>query len=97
MFSGDGTLSVCNLRTGKVQSQSEFSEDELLSVVIMKVKIISSSSVSALLDTYLTSDIVSSGLVDFQNGRKVICGTQNGILMLYSWGFFKDCRYAIYL
>lgn len=38
MFSGDGTLSVCNLRTGKVQSQSEFSEDELLSVVIMKVK-----------------------------------------------------------
>ncbi|CAN6834615.1 unnamed protein product, partial [Brassica oleracea var. botrytis] len=59
--SGDGTLSVCKLRTGKVQSQSEFSEDELLSVVIIK------------------------------NGRKVICGTQNGILMLYSWGFFKDC------
>ncbi|CAH2059452.1 unnamed protein product, partial [Thlaspi arvense] len=60
--SGDGTLSVCNLRSNKIQSQSEFSEDELLSVVIMK------------------------------NGRKVICGTQNGILMLYSWGFFKDCR-----
>ncbi|WZY92453.1 hypothetical protein YC2023_064782 [Brassica napus] len=59
--SGDGTLSVCNLRTNKVQAQSEFSEDELLSVVIMK------------------------------NGRKAICGTQNGILMLYSWGFFKDC------
>ncbi|CAA7019058.1 unnamed protein product [Microthlaspi erraticum] len=59
--SGDGTLSVCNLRTNKVQSQSEFSEDELLSVVIMK------------------------------NGRKVVCGTQDGTLMLYSWGFFKDC------
>uniref|UniRef100_A0A1J3F7T6 WD repeat-containing protein 55 n=1 Tax=Noccaea caerulescens TaxID=107243 RepID=A0A1J3F7T6_NOCCA len=59
--SGDGTLSVCNLRTNKVQSHSEFSEDELLSVVIMK------------------------------NGRKVICGTQDGTLMLYSWGFFKDC------
>lgn len=59
--SGDGTLSVCNLRSNKVQAQSEFSEDELLSVVIMK------------------------------NGRKVICGTQNGILLLYSWGFFKDC------
>nr|GMD24691.1 WD repeat-containing protein 55 [Ipomoea batatas] len=59
--SGDGTLSVCNLRSNKVQTQSEFSEDELLSVVIMK------------------------------NGRKVICGTQGGTLLLYSWGFFKDC------
>ncbi|GAB4847647.1 WD domain repeat-containing protein 55 [Ancistrocladus abbreviatus] len=59
--SGDGTLSVCNLRRNKVQAQSEFSEDELLSVVIMK------------------------------NGRKVICGTQTGTLLLYSWGFFRDC------
>lgn len=59
--SGDGTLSVCNMRSNKVQTRSEFSEDELLSVVIMK------------------------------NGRKVICGTQTGALLLYSWGFFKDC------
>ncbi|XP_047945771.1 WD repeat-containing protein 55-like isoform X4 [Salvia hispanica] len=40
--SGDGTLSVCNLRSNK-------------------------------------------------NGRKVVCGTQSGTLLLYSWGFFKDC------
>ncbi|XP_012460196.1 WD repeat-containing protein 55 [Gossypium raimondii] len=59
--SGDGTLSVCNLRTYKVQTRSEFSEDELSSVVVMK------------------------------NGRKVICGSQGGTLLLYSWGFFKDC------
>ncbi|XP_047334703.1 WD repeat-containing protein 55 [Impatiens glandulifera] len=59
--SGDGTLSVCNLRSNKLQTRSEFSEDELLSVVIMK------------------------------NGRKVICGTQTGNLLLYSWGFFRDC------
>ncbi|CAK9181509.1 unnamed protein product [Ilex paraguariensis] len=59
--SGDGTLSVYNLRSNKVQTRSEFSEDELLSVVIMK------------------------------NGRKVICGTQTGTLLLYSWGYFKDC------
>lgn len=59
--SGDGTLSVCNLRSNKLQTRSEFSEDELLSVVIMK------------------------------NGKKVICGTQTGTLLLYSWGFFKDC------
>ncbi|KAF8409878.1 hypothetical protein HHK36_002396 [Tetracentron sinense] len=82
--SGDGTMSVCSLRKNKVsyslpltldisdaryriysalqvQTQSEFSEDELLSVVIMK------------------------------NGRKVICGTQTGALLLYSWGRFKDC------
>jgi len=59
--SGDGTLSVFNLRRNKVHSQSEFSEDELLSVVIMK------------------------------NGRKVVCGSQTGTLLLYSWGCFKDC------
>ncbi|MED6186148.1 WD domain repeat-containing protein 55 [Stylosanthes scabra] len=59
--SGDGTLSVCNLRRNKVQVQSEFSEDELLSVVIMK------------------------------NGRKVVCGSQTGVMLLYSWGCFKDC------
>ncbi|XP_058723829.1 WD repeat-containing protein 55-like isoform X1 [Vicia villosa] len=59
--SGDGTLSDCNLRRNKVQAQSEFSEDELLSVVLMK------------------------------NGRKVVCGSQTGILLLYSWGCFKDC------
>ncbi|KAG4997230.1 hypothetical protein JHK84_028257 [Glycine max] len=59
--SGDGTLSVCNLRRNKVQAQSEFSEDELLSVVLMK------------------------------NGRKVVCGSQTGVILLYSWGCFKDC------
>ncbi|XP_026455781.1 WD repeat-containing protein 55-like isoform X2 [Papaver somniferum] len=59
--SGDGTLSVCSLRRNKVLTQSEFSEDEPLSVVIMK------------------------------NGQKVICGTQNGVLLLYSWGYMKDC------
>ncbi|XP_073153846.1 WD repeat-containing protein 55-like [Henckelia pumila] len=59
--SGDGTLSVCNLRSNKVQTIFEFSEDELLSVLIMK------------------------------NGRNVVCGTQTGTLLLYSWGFFKDC------
>ncbi|MCI00784.1 WD repeat-containing protein 55, partial [Trifolium medium] len=25
------------------------------------------------------------------NGRKVVCGSQTGILLLYSWGCFKDC------
>lgn len=59
--SGDGTLSVCSLRKNKVLTQSEFSEDEPLSVVIMK------------------------------NGRKVVCGTQNGVLLLYTWGHFTDC------
>ncbi|KAL6133890.1 hypothetical protein ACLB2K_066123 [Fragaria x ananassa] len=59
--SGDGTLSVCNLRKNKVQAKSEFSEDELLSVVIMK------------------------------NGQKVVCSSQTGNILLYSWGCFKDC------
>ncbi|KAK9138337.1 hypothetical protein Sjap_008931 [Stephania japonica] len=34
--SGDGTLSVCSLQKNKVLVRSEFSEDEPLSVVIMK-------------------------------------------------------------
>ncbi|KAF9593982.1 hypothetical protein IFM89_026653 [Coptis chinensis] len=59
--SGDSTLSVYSLRKNKVLTQSEFSEDEPLSVVLMK------------------------------NGRKVICGTHNVVLLLYSWGYFKDC------
>ena len=33
----------------------------------------------------------------YQNGRKVICGTQNGVVLLYSWGFFKDCRFVLFL
>ncbi|MCO5563554.1 hypothetical protein L7F22_017199 [Adiantum nelumboides] len=59
--SGDGTLSVCNLRSNKVEAHSEFSEDELLSVVLVK------------------------------DGRKVVCGSQEGVLLLYSWPYFKDC------
>ncbi|KAM7262260.1 hypothetical protein ACFE04_021337 [Oxalis oulophora] len=59
--SGDGTLSVCSLRRNKVQTCSEFSEEELTSVVLVK------------------------------NGQKVVCGSQSGTLLLYSWGYFKDC------
>ncbi|KAF9613101.1 hypothetical protein IFM89_005580, partial [Coptis chinensis] len=34
--SGDGTLSICSLRKNKVLTQSEFSEDSPLSIVLMK-------------------------------------------------------------
>ncbi|GAY40294.1 hypothetical protein CUMW_050800 [Citrus unshiu] len=61
LSSGDGTLSVCNLRKNTVQTRSEFSEEELTSVVLMK------------------------------NGHKVVCGSQSGTVLLYSWGYFKDC------
>lgn len=33
--------------------------------------------------------------VSEQNGRKVICGSQEGVLLLYSWGHFADCRFEI--
>eukprot|EP00252_Welwitschia_mirabilis_P000432 TRINITY_DN1042_c0_g2_i1.p1 TRINITY_DN1042_c0_g2~~TRINITY_DN1042_c0_g2_i1.p1 ORF type:complete len:353 (+),score=62.93 TRINITY_DN1042_c0_g2_i1:221-1279(+) len=59
--SGDGRLSVSSIHKGKVQVQSEFAEDELLSVVLMK------------------------------NGRKVVCGSEEGVLLLYSWKCWKDC------
>lgn len=32
-----------------------------------------------------------------QNGRKVVCGSQTGIILLYSWGCFKDCRYMMWI
>lgn len=59
--SGDGTLSICNLRRNRIDSKTEFAEDELLSVVVCK------------------------------NGQKVICGSQDGILLLYTWGAMADC------
>jgi hypothetical protein len=27
-----------------------------------------------------------------QDGRKVVCGSQDGVLLLYSWGHMLDCR-----
>lgn len=30
-----------------------------------------------------------------QNGRKVVCSSHIGNLLLYSWGCFNDCRYVI--
>ncbi|EFJ36749.1 hypothetical protein SELMODRAFT_76049 [Selaginella moellendorffii] len=59
--SGDGTLAVSSLRRNKVDFRSEFSEDELLSVVLAKQR------------------------------TKVVCGSQSGVLLLYSWGEFQDC------
>ncbi|KAI9115882.1 hypothetical protein K1719_012812 [Acacia pycnantha] len=57
----------------KIQAQSEFSEDELLSVVIMKV-------------------LSSQSIFLFIHGeRKIVCGSQAGTLLLYSWGDFEDC------
>ncbi|KHN32294.1 WD repeat-containing protein 55 [Glycine soja] len=41
----------------------------------------------------LTESTVVSGDNDgcIKNGRKVVCGSQTGIILLYSWGCFKDC------
>ncbi|KAJ0847035.1 hypothetical protein HanRHA438_Chr15g0731641 [Helianthus annuus] len=42
----------------------------------------------------LTETTIASGGDEgcIKNGRKVICGTESGTMLLYSWGFFKDCR-----
>uniref|UniRef100_A0A6B2L9G0 Uncharacterized protein n=1 Tax=Arcella intermedia TaxID=1963864 RepID=A0A6B2L9G0_9EUKA len=53
--SGDGTLSVFDIRKGFLGS-SENLEDELLSLVLLK------------------------------NNSKVVCGTQTGVLQIFSWG-----------
>ncbi|CAE8617964.1 unnamed protein product [Polarella glacialis] len=61
--SGDGTLAVYDLRKNGVKgliAMSDFQEDELLSVAIVK------------------------------GGKKVVCGSQTGILSIFSWGDFGD-------
>lgn len=58
--SGDGTLSVFDLRRGKLAARSDPLDDELLSVEVIK------------------------------GGKKVLCGTQDGILCVYSWGLWGD-------
>jgi len=58
--SGDGTLSIFDLRKGKLDAMSDNMEDELLSITLVR------------------------------NGTKVICGTQGGILDIFSWGNWGD-------
>jgi len=58
--SADGTLSVINLKAGKLEDRSDQLEDELLSVAIVK------------------------------NGSKVVCGSQGGIINIFSWGQWGD-------
>ena len=60
--SGDGTLSIHDLRTHKLRARSETdADDELLALAVVK------------------------------NGKKVVCGSQSGVINLYSWGYFNDC------
>jgi len=58
--SADGTLSIFDLRKGKLEAMSDNIEDELLSITIVK------------------------------NGSKVVCGSQGGILNIFSWGNWGD-------
>jgi len=61
--SGDGTLAVYDLRKNDTKgliAMSDFQEDELLSISIVK------------------------------EGKKVICGSQEGNLLIFSWGDFGD-------
>lgn len=58
--SGDGSLSVFNIRRQKIEQQSDNMESELLSVAVVK------------------------------SGRKVVCGTGDGILNLFTWGEWGD-------
>lgn len=89
----------------QVQAQSEFSEDELLSVVIMKVIALLYNLMIVILwfirisyfsplGIFLLSVIPISFFLFDQNGQKVVCSSQTGIILLYSWGCFKDCRYV---
>ncbi|XP_031551133.1 WD repeat-containing protein 55-like [Actinia tenebrosa] len=58
--SGDGSLSVFNVRRQKLENKSDNVETELLSVAIVK------------------------------GGRKVVCGTGEGALNIFSWGEWGD-------
>lgn len=58
--SGDGRLSVYDLRKNVLAGKSDELDDELLSVSVIK------------------------------NGRKVVCGSQDGVLVIFSWGTWGD-------
>lgn len=78
--SGDGTLSVMDVRSNKEEplAQSEDQEDELLSIVPIKG--------SAL------AVVIHRGLTMFCSNTKFVVGTQLGILSIFNqskgWG---DC------
>lgn len=59
--SGQGTVSVYDIRKPKMLAMSDNQDDELLSICIVK-------------DT-----------------RKVVVGSQEGVLNIYSWGDWGDC------
>ena len=58
--SGDGRLTVYDLRKNVLAGKSDDLDDELLSVAVIK------------------------------NGRKIVCGSQNGVLVIFSWGTWGD-------
>ncbi|XP_028401663.1 WD repeat-containing protein 55-like [Dendronephthya gigantea] len=58
--SGDGTLSVYNIRRKRFEARSENQENELLSLAVVK------------------------------NGSKVICGTSDGVLHIFTWDQWSD-------
>ncbi|TYZ57351.1 hypothetical protein PybrP1_010556 [[Pythium] brassicae (nom. inval.)] len=58
--SGDGRLSVYDLRKNVLAGKSDELDDELLSVAVIK------------------------------NGKKVVCGSQDGVLVVFSWGTWGD-------
>ncbi|KAL0422561.1 UNVERIFIED_CONTAM: WD repeat-containing protein 55 [Sesamum latifolium] len=90
--SGDGTLSVCNLRSNKVQTRSEFSEDELLSVVIMKKGYMWNADWNSMLYSWGFFKDCSDRFVDLSPNSvdallkldedRVITGSENGIISL---------------
>lgn len=59
-YSGDGRLSVYDLRKNVLAGKSDELDDELLSVSVIK------------------------------NGKKVVCGSQDGVLVIFSWGTWGD-------
>eukprot|EP00003_Mantamonas_plastica_P011464 TRINITY_DN2118_c2_g1_i2.p1 TRINITY_DN2118_c2_g1~~TRINITY_DN2118_c2_g1_i2.p1 ORF type:complete len:321 (+),score=134.19 TRINITY_DN2118_c2_g1_i2:419-1381(+) len=58
--SGDGCLSVLDLRKGRPYAKSDNTEEELLSIALLK------------------------------HGKKVIVGSQEGVVMVYTWDDFGD-------
>lgn len=84
--SGDGTLTVLDLRQRRLVQQSDTNESELLSLAIVKVK--------RARNAYHLNFSNSSQ----QNGKKVVCGDGEGALMIYNWGLWEDItdRYPIH-
>lgn len=71
------------MRKARLEAQSDNMEDELLSVVVLKVSVLPHNLT-------ISAHRTQPAFLLLQHGNKVVCGSQGGILDIWSWGQWGD-------